>query len=76
MSFRELSERVETEYSSATGPVQRFSRREAKDSEIATSRPCTLSHLSEKDDFSYPLSPNTANEATRTKGEVAACYVE
>jgi hypothetical protein len=34
--FSELSERVEIEYSSATGPVQRLSRRVAKDSEIAT----------------------------------------
>jgi hypothetical protein len=36
MSFRELSERVEIEYSSAAGAVQRFSRRVAKDSAIAT----------------------------------------
>ncbi len=36
MSFRELSERVAIEYSSAAGAVQRFSRRGAKDSEIAT----------------------------------------
>jgi hypothetical protein len=32
MSFRELSERVEIEYSSAAGAVQWFSRRVAKDS--------------------------------------------
>ena len=36
MSFRELSERVEIGYSSAAGAVQRFSRRVAKDSAIAT----------------------------------------
>jgi hypothetical protein len=36
MSFGELSERVGIEYSSAAGAVQRFPRRVAKDSAIAT----------------------------------------
>ena len=35
MSFRELSELVEVEYSSAAGAVQRFYRRVTKDAEIA-----------------------------------------
>ena len=35
MSFRELRERGETQYSSAAGPVQRFSGQVAKDAKIA-----------------------------------------